>query len=132
MVNLGRPPIKERTTTNYALNFPNVDMIHKLDLMARAQTTSRRKLIISLLETAINDHEREGQTGLTDYVEGAPETDNLAFMRVTHLLQREKEVNRLDILTMFRNAGFSHPKLMEFSRKAETYLKEKGVKVWAG
>ena len=131
-MSLGRPPIKNRLTTTYSILFPDADFIPKLDEIARSQSTSRRKYIISVLQKAIDDHEKEGQTGLTDYVEGAPVTDNLEFMRVTHLLRREKEVSRLDILDMFRQAGFSHPKLMAFTQKAEKYLEQKGVKVWVG
>ncbi len=131
-MSLGRPPIKGRMTTTYSILFPDADFIPKLDEIAQSQSTSRRKYIISVLQKAIDDHEKEGQTGLTDFADGAPETDNLAFMRVTQLLQREKEVSRLDILNEFRNAGFKYPKLMQFSRKAEKYLDEKGVKVWVG
>ena len=131
-MSLGRPPIKGRMTTTYSILFPDADFLPKLDEIAKSQSTSRRKYIISVLQKAIDDHEKEGQTGLQDFTEGAPVTDNLEFMRVTHLLQREKEVSRLDILDKFRQAGFEHPKLMAFTQKAEKYLEEKGVKIWGG
>ncbi len=131
-MSLGRPPIKGRMTTTYSILFPDADFIPKLDEIAQSQSTSRRKYIISVLQKAIDDHEKEGQTGLQDFTKGAPLTDNLEFMRVTHLLQREKEVSRLDILHEFRKAGFKYPKLMQFTQKAEKYLDEKGVKVWVG
>ena len=127
---LGRPPIKNRVTTTYSILFPDADFLPKLDEIAQSQSTSRRKYIISVLQKAIDEYEKEGQTGLQDFAEGAEQTDNLEFMRVTHRLQGEKEVTRLYILDKFRQAGFKHPKLMEFVQKAEKYLKEKGVKVW--
>jgi len=127
---LGRPPQKGRLTTTYSLIFPDPQFITKLDEIAQSQSTSRRKYIISVLQKAINDHEKEGQTGLKDFTDGAEETDNLAFMRVTHLLRGQKSVNRKTILNLFRDSGFKHPKLMQFSEKAVEYLKEKGVKVW--
>jgi len=129
-MSLGRPPIKGRMTTTYSILFPDADFIPKLDEIAQSQSTSRRKYIISVLQKAIDDHEKEGQTGLTDFSDGAPETDNLAFMRVTQLLKSQKDVNKITIIRMFREAGFKPPKLIQFSKKAVKYLEEKGVKVY--
>jgi hypothetical protein len=110
--------------------FPNAEFIKKIDEIARNHSTSRRQYILSVLEEAINDHEQEGQTGLQDFTEGAPVTDNLAFMRITHLLRNQKDVERKTILKMLRDSGFKPPKLMDFTRKVVNYLEEKGVKVW--
>ena len=127
---LGRPPIKDRVSTGYSIMFPNAEFIKKIDEIARNHSTSRRQYILSVLEEAINDHEQEGQTGLQDFTEGAPVTDNLAFMRITHLLRNQKDVERKTILKMLRDSGFKPPKLMDFTRKVVNYLEEKGVKVW--
>ena len=126
----GRPPIKGRVTTSYSILFPSPDFVQKLDEIARSQSTSRRKYIISVLQKAIDEYEQEGQTGLSDFVEGAEQTDNLELMRVTHQLADKKEVNKKTIIQMFKDAGFTHPKLMTSTEKAVKYLKEKGVKVW--
>ena len=127
---LGRPPIKNRENTRYSLDLPSPEFITKLDEIAGSQSTSRRKYIISVLQKAIDDHEIAGQTGLNDFTDGAEQTDNLAFMRITHLLRNQKDVERKTILKMLRDSGFEHPKLMDFTRKVVNYLEEKGVKVW--
>tara|TARA_Y100000296_G_C5073814_1_gene206264 strand:+ start:84 stop:476 length:393 start_codon:yes stop_codon:yes gene_type:complete len=127
---LGRPPIKDRVSTGYSIRFPNAEFITKIDEIAKSQSTSRRKYIISVLQKAIDDHEKEGQTAIADFAEGATQTDNLAFMRITHLLRNQKDVERKTILKMLRDSGFEHPKLMDFTRKVVNYLEEKGVKVW--
>tara|TARA_Y100000310_G_scaffold17563_1_gene17348 strand:- start:145 stop:537 length:393 start_codon:yes stop_codon:yes gene_type:complete len=127
---LGRPPIKDRVSTGYSILFPNAEFIHKIDEIARNHSTSRRQYILSVLEKAIDEYDKEGQTGLKDFTEGAEQTDNLAFMRVTHLLRNQKDVERKTILKMLRDSGFQHPKLMQFTKKAVVYLEEKGVKVW--
>ena len=128
---LGRPPIKDRVSTGYSIRFPNAEFIPKIDEIAKSQSTSRRKYIISVLQKAIDDHEKEGQTAIADFTEGAPETDNLAFMRVIQLLKSQKDVKKITIIRMFREAGFKPPKLIQFTKKAEKYLEQKGVKVWA-
>ena len=127
---LGRPPIKNRENTRYSLDLPSHEFITKLDEIAKSQSTSRRKYIISVLQKAIDDHEKEGQTAIADFTEGAPETDNLAFMRVIQLLKSQKDVKKITIIRMFREAGFKPPKLIQFTKKAEKYLEQKGVKVW--
>ena len=126
----GRPPLTDRQTTTYSILFPSPDFIKKLDEIAKSQSTSRRKYIISVLQQAIDDYEQEGQTGLLEFAEGAEQTDNLEFMRLTHLLRDQKEVNKKTIIQMFKDSGFKHPKLMVFTEKAVAYLLEKGVKVW--
>jgi len=130
-MSLGRPPIKDRVSTGYSIRFPNAEFIPKLDEIARSQSTSRRKYIISVLEKAIDDYEKEGQTELVDFSEGAEQTDNLELMRLTHLLANQKSVKKKTIIRMFREAGFKAPKLMTLTNKAVAYLLEKGVKVWA-
>jgi hypothetical protein len=127
---LGRPPQKNRLTSTYSILFPNPDFIRKIDEIARSQSTSRRQYIISVLEKAIDDYEKEGQTGLLEFAEGAEQTDNLEFMRVTHLLANQKSVKKKTIYQKFKAAGFTHPQLMTFTEKAVKYLTEKGVKVW--
>lgn len=136
----GRPPLTDRQTTTYSILFPSPDFIKKLDEIAKSQSTSRRKYIISVLQQAIDDYEQEGQTGLLEFAEGAEQTDNLEFMRLTHLLSQraatssrygtQKSVNKKTIIQMFKDSGFKHPKLMVFTEKAVAYLLEKGVKVW--
>ena len=127
---LGRPPIKGRVTTTYSILFPSPEFVQKLDEIAESQSKSRRKYIISVLEKAIDEYEKEGQTGLVEFTKGAEKTDNLEFMRLTHLLANQKELNKSTIIQMFKGAGFEHPKLMIMTNKAEKYLREKGVKVW--
>ena len=127
---LGRPPIKNRENTRYSLDLPSPEFITKLDEIAKSQSTSRRKYIISVLQKAIDDHEKEGQTAIADFTEGAPETDNLAFMRVTQLLKSQKDVKKITIIRMFRDGGIYPPKLIEFTEKAVQYLQKKGVKVY--
>ena len=126
----GRPPIKGRVTSTYSILFPSPEFVQKIDEIAKSQSTSRRKYIISVLQKAIDDHEQEGQTGLSDFVEGAEQTDNLEFMRVTHQLADKKEVTFKQIREKFVESGFKAPKLNVVTNKAVQYLKEKGVKVW--
>jgi predicted DNA-binding protein len=131
-MSLGRPPIKDRVSTGYSIRFPNAEFIPKLDEIARSQSTSRRKYIISVLEKAIDDYEKEGQTELVDFSEGAEATDNLVFMRVTQELKQKhpEELPKKLVYQKFRDEGFIHPKLLTFTKKAVEYLEKQGVKVW--
>ena len=126
---LGRPPIKGRMTTTYSILFPDADFIPKLDEIAKSQSTSRRKYIISVLQKAIDAYEQEGQTGLKDYVEGSPLTDNLIFLRCVNRLQNQKEISRKDIFTLLRDYGIEPSKVSPLTDKAVIYLKNKGVRV---
>lgn len=53
----GRPPDPNRKNTNYMIQFPDQDVMNKLDRIAKREWISRKDLLLSFIEEALEKHD---------------------------------------------------------------------------
>ena len=126
----GRPPDPNRESTNYLLRFPDQKLINDLDLLAKREGISRRKLILKFCREGIKRHgPGNPQTMLNSYSEGGTQTLSQLVGQLRQRFYSRGKTTKREILEALKQEDINGPERVSICRGLIKWLNDMGVEV---